>query len=145
VLATRIGGTNVREILTSVTVALLFSGASAVSAPGQQTTVRPGDIPRPDVWITNRGATEAVPVDLRRANLDQPLGVHIVNGERNSSVPPLRVTAIQTSWEYRTATVKPDAQPAATLSALGADGWETTGIVWPDGDAGTTVLLKRPR
>ena len=71
-----------KDILTSATVALLVAGASAVSAPGQQRTVRPGDIPRPDVCVTNRGNPEAIPVDLREANLGQPLGVRIVNGDR---------------------------------------------------------------
>ncbi len=133
-----------REVLTSATVALLIAGASAVSAPGQ-TTARPGDIPRPDVWVTNRGSSEAIPVDLRDANLGQPLGVRILNGDRSSPIPPMRVTSAQTTWEYRTATVKPDDQLGRTMTALGAEGWETTGIAWPGGDAGTMVLLKRPR
>jgi hypothetical protein len=135
----------VRELFTSATVALLVAGASAVSAPGQYPTARPGDIPRPDVWIMNRGNSEAIPVDLRETNLGRPLGIRVLNGERDSSIPPMRVTAAQTTWEYRTTTVKPDDQLARTMSALGAEGWETTGIAWPGGDAGTTLLLKRPR
>jgi len=126
-------------------VALLVAGASAVSAPGQYPTARPGDIPRPDVWVMNHGNSEAIPVDLRQANLDRPLEIHVVNGERNSSIPPVRVSVAQTTWEYRTATVKPDEQLARTLSALGAEGWETTGIAWPGGDGGTMLLFKRPR
>jgi hypothetical protein len=124
-------------------VALLVAGASAVSAPVQQPTVRPGDIPRPDVWVTNRGNAEAIPVDLRQANLVDPLAIRVINGERN--IPPVRVAFAPTTWEYRTAVVKPDDQLARTMTALGAEGWETTGIAWPGGDAETIVLLKRPR
>ena len=134
---------SVREILTSATVALLVAGASAVSAPGQQATVRPGDIPRPDVFVVNHGASEAIPVDLRESNLGRPLDVHVVNGDGDSS--PLRVRPSRTTWEYRTALVKPNDQLARTMSDLGAEGWETTGIAWPGGEAGTMVLLKRPR
>ena len=134
-----------REILTSATVALLVAGASAVSAPGQYPTARPGDIPRPDVWVMNHGSSEAIPVDLRDANLARPLDIHVVNGERNSSIPPVRVSVAQTAWDYRTATVKPDDQLGRTLNALGAEGWETTGIAWPGTDGGTMLLLKRPR
>jgi hypothetical protein len=135
----------VRTLLSSAAMALLVAGASAVSAPTQNPTARPGDIPRPDVWVMNHGNAEAIPVDLREANLGRPLEIHVVNGERNSSIPPVRVTAAQTTWEYRTATVKPDDQLARTMTALGAEGWETTGIAWPGGDGGTLVLLKRPR
>ncbi|HEX7139708.1 MAG TPA: hypothetical protein VF219_17785 [Vicinamibacterales bacterium] len=134
-----------REILTSATVALLVAGASAVTAPRQQPTVRPGDIPRPDVWVTNRGNSEAIPVDLREANLGQPLAIHVLNGERNSSIPPVRVTSAQTTWEYRTVVVRPDDQLARTMNGPGAEGWETTGVAWPGADGGTMLLLKRPR
>jgi hypothetical protein len=124
-------------------VALIVAGAPAVSAPGQQATVRPGDIPRPDVFIINHGNSEAIPVDLRESNLGQPLGVHVTNGDRDSS--PLRVSVARSTWEYRTAVVKPNDQLARTMSDLGAEGWETTGLAWPGGEAGTMVLLKRPR
>jgi hypothetical protein len=134
----------VRDILTSVTVALLVAGAGAVAAP-DQTTARPGDPSRADVWVSNRGGSEAIPVDLRQANLGQPLGIRVLNGDRTTSIPPMRVTAAQTTWEYRTAVVKPNDQLAQTMTALGSQGWETTGIAWPGGDAGTMVLLKRPR
>ncbi len=134
-----------KDILTSATVALLIAGASAVSAPGQQTTIRPGDIPRPDVWVTNRGNSEAIPVDLREANLGQPLGIRVLNGDRTTSIPAVRVSSAQTTWEYRTAAVKPDDQLGRAMTELGAEGWETTGIAWPGGDGATLLLLKRPR
>src|SRR5262245_47611046 len=82
--------TNVRDILTSATVARLVAGASAVTAPGQQGTVRPGDIPRPDVYVMNHGASEAIPVDLRESNVGRPLDVRVANGDGDSSTLRVR-------------------------------------------------------
>jgi hypothetical protein len=114
-------------MLMTASLALLFS----------QGTTRPGDIPRPDVWIKN-APNEAIPVDVREMHLDKPVAVEI------RSTEPLRVRVVPPTWTYRTVTINNGADPAAALQSLGASGWETTGLSWPRGQE-TVVLLKMQR
>lgn len=116
-----------RTMLLTAGLALMFS----------QGTVRPGDIPRPDVWIKN-GATEPIPVDLREMNVDKPIPVEVRGAD------PVRVRVVPPTWTYRTVSIADNADPAAALQALGAGGWETTGLSWRRG-VETIVLLKMPR
>ena len=116
-----------RTMLLTAGLALMFS----------QGTVRPGDIPRPDVWIKN-GATEPIPVDLREMHVDKPIPVEV------RSPDPVRVRVVPPTWTYRTVSIADTADPAAALQALGTGGWETTGLSWRRG-AETIVLLKMPR
>ena len=102
-----------------------------------QGTVRPGDIPRPDVWIKN-GPAEPIPVDVRELHIDKPVPVEVRGAD------PVRVRVVAPTWTYRTATIAAGADPAAALSTLGAAGWETTGLSWPRGQE-TIVLLKMQR
>jgi hypothetical protein len=39
--------------------------------------------------------------------------------------------------------VHPPDDVTRTLTPLGAAGWETTGVVWPDGAGNTLLVLKR--
>ena len=116
-----------RTMLLTAGLALTFS----------QGTVRPGDIPRPDVWIKN-GATEPIPVDLRELHVDKPIPGEVRGPD------PLRVRVVPPTWTYRTVSIADTADPAAALQALGTGGWETTGLSWRRG-AETIVLLKMPR
>ena len=123
---------------------LLTTSMAVVLAQG---TVRPGDIPRPDVWIKN-APSEAVPIDLREVHIDRPIGVLLMNGESSvtaASGAPLRVRVVPPSWAYRTIAVSASAaDPASALQAAGVDGWEATGVSWTR-NGETLLLLKRPR
>ena len=114
-----------RTMLTSAIVAILIAGAAAVTAaPGQ---VRPGELTKGEVYVLNRDS-EALPVRVLEVHADAPL----------------RVRVVPAVWEYRAMVLKQGSEYAAALASAGADGWETTGLSWPQGD-GTLVLLKRPR
>ena len=123
---------------------LLTAGVAMVFAQG---TVRPGDIPRPDVFIKNSPA-EAIPMDLREVHVDKPIEVVLMNGESSltsASGSPVRVRVVPPTWAYRTITVNAGAgDPASALQAAGVDGWETTGVSWTRGQE-TLVLMKKPR
>jgi hypothetical protein len=135
-----------RAIGTTILAAALITGGSAMLAAPGQTTARPGDPTQARVWIENRGKNEAIPVDLRDANLEVPLRVQVMNGDTQSArpIPPLPVRSTLHPWEYRTVTVKTTDDPAKELNPEGLVGWETTGITWLAA-GGTTLLLKRPR
>jgi hypothetical protein len=116
-------------------------GLAVVAAPDQ---ARPGEPTKARVWIENRGRTEAVPVDLRDANIEVPLRVQVTNGDPQRPSPPVPVRSTLHPWEYRTVTLRAADDPARVLNPEGLVGWETTGITWPAAD-GTTLLMKRPR
>ena len=121
---------------------LVVAGTAMLAAPAQN-TLQPGQITQARVWVQNRGRGEAVPVDLREANLDNPLRVRIVNGEPAQGAP-IMVRVVVPLWDYRSVTLSPTQNTAQALSGEGASGWETTGIVFASAE-GTTFLLKRPR
>jgi hypothetical protein len=119
--------------------------SSAMLASPEQTTQTPGQMTQARVWVENRGPNEALPVDLRDVNLDHPLRVQVVNSEpQYGSTSPVQVRPVRQPWDYRTILVVPTDDLSAKLNTLGAEGWETTGIVFVKVE-GTTVLLKRPR
>src|SRR5437868_12340321 len=136
-----------RTIVLSIVSAAFVTAASAISAAPGQTTITPGQMTQARVWVQNHGAGEAVPVDIRGADLDasHALRVRVVNGDGASGVLALRAQLTASVWDYRTLTIRPDQQPPRELSQAGAEGWETTGIAWPGTDGGTLLLLKRPR
>jgi hypothetical protein len=121
--------------------ALVALGASSIAAPQQY----PGQMTQAHVWVQNRGTEEAIPVDLREANLSRPLRVTVVNGEPSSETSsPVPVRPVRQTWEYRTLVVEKPVEAARLLATAGAEGWETTGVVWPVAE-GTLLLLKRHR
>ena len=69
--------------------------ASAIVA-GQQTTATPGQMTQARVTIENHGSSEAVPVDLREANLKEPLRVQVTNADTGFPGRPNR-----NFWPYR--------------------------------------------
>ena len=111
------------------------------SAPGQ---VYPGQMTQARVWVQNRGAAEAVPVDVREWNFSTPVRVQIVNGDPSSSIPAAPTRQVRQQWEYTTVAVEAGSDSAATLNERGRDGWESTGIAW-SASGTTTMLLKRPK
>jgi hypothetical protein len=129
--------------IVSAFVGVLVVGGTAILAAPEQTTLQPGQMTQAHVWVQNRGRSEAVPVDLREANLDNPLRVRIVNGDQAQG-PPIAVRVVVPLWDYKSITVAPGQDMAALLSGQGSGGWETTGIVFTAAE-GTTFLLKRPR
>jgi hypothetical protein len=128
--------------MVSAFVSLLVVWSTAMLAAPEQ-TLQPGQMTQAHVWVQNRGRGEAVPVDLRESNLENPLRVRIVNGEPNQ-VDPIIVRMVVPRWDYRSVTLTPGQDMVPALSGLGVGGWETTGIVFTSAE-GTTVLLKRPR
>jgi hypothetical protein len=130
---------------TPVAVACtLFVVSSAMLASPEQTRT-PGEMTQARVWVENRGRSEALPVDLRDVNLDQPLRVQVINAEpQYGSTGPVQVRPVRQAWEYRSVTVPPADDLATTLNVLGSAGWETTGIASVKGDE-TTMVLKRLR
>jgi hypothetical protein len=139
-----------RITVTSAFVAALVGGGSAMlAAPGQQTTLRPGQMTEARVWVQNRAPNEAVPISIQDAAMNlAPLRVRIVNaqGPAPAGDEPVRVMLSRQRWSYRTVVLQPGAQVGSggPLEALGNDGWETTGITFGATDGGVAVLLKRP-
>ena len=124
-------------------------GAAAlaiVAGPQVAKPIQPGEMTQAHVWVENRGPNQAIPIDLRAANIPVPLNVHVTNGEPGAVMTsPLAVRGTRQNWEYELVKVAAGgADAAAVLNAQGAAGWETTGIAFVSGDA-TTLLLKRPR
>src|SRR4051812_35602467 len=131
-------------IVRALAFALVVAGTSILAAP-QQTTTQAGQMTKARVWVENRGRNEAIPIDLRDANLDVPLKVQVMNGDPGfTRTNPVQVTEIRKGWEYVTVALGPTDDITKALAPLGVVGWETTGIAFVGGDK-TTLLLKRPR
>jgi hypothetical protein len=128
--------------IVSVCVSVMIVGGTAVLAAPEQNTLQAGQPTQARVWVENRGRSEAVPVDLREANLDNPLRVRIVSSEAPADAVIVRM--IPPRWEYRSITVALDQNAAQALTAEGAAGWETTGFALASAD-GNMFLLKRAR
>src|SRR5438552_94897 len=108
------------KIVFAFLAGMLMSGASVMVAAPEQ-TLTPGQMTQAKVWVQNRGANEAVPIDLRESNLASPLHVEIMNGGPGRS-NPVPVRAIPESWQYRSVLVKADQEPASALAQAGASG-----------------------
>ena len=134
-----------KPISVGLACAIVVISSRMLASP-EQTTQQPGQMTQAHVWVENRGRTEAVPIDLRAVNLDNPLRVQIVNGEPQYGplLNPVPVRPVRPLWEYQTVTLATSEDMAQRLNPLGAAGWETTGIMSVDGQR-TTLLLKRPR
>jgi hypothetical protein len=139
------GGT-MRTVAMSLLTAALVAAGTAIGAAPEQTS-RPGDMTDAKVWIQNRSRAEAIPVNLRVADIETPLRVLVSNAETNPHAVrvtgPVRTQTQRQEWDYETVAIAPDSSLQA-LKSLGAAGWETTGVSWPSAQ-GTTLLLKRPR
>ena len=122
-----------RTMLMSAAVALLLG----------QATARPGDIPRPDVWIKN-DRNEPIPVDVRSVNIDAPLRVRVMNGDTGDPQAPLRVRVVPPTWEHRAVYFSTDSNIEGQLQPLSAQGWEAVGVTVVPAK-GVLVLLKRQR
>src|SRR5262245_58612684 len=139
-----------RTLLTSAAAAALVGGGSAMlAAPGEQTTLRPGQMTEARVWVQNRAPGEAVPVLLEDAGGElPPVRVRVVNAQQQALGPdePLRVTLARQRWTYRTVLLPPGTPVGGggPLDALGQDGWEATGVTFAAADGAVGVLLKRP-
>ena len=134
-----------RTMVMSLLAAALVAGSTMRAAPDQ---IRPGEMTEAKVWIQNRSPAEAIPVDLRAANMDAPLRVQVANGDTNPHsvrvAGPIRVQLLKQEWEYDTLVIAAGMSPAQALKSPGLAGWETTGVAWTAGEQ-TTLLLKRPR
>jgi hypothetical protein len=130
-------------VVSLATAGTLAALASPLVSPLGQTY--PGQATQARVWIQNRGHDQAVPVDLRDANMNTPLRVQVVNGDPATRVTNAALVRLgRQQWEYATVRMDDVAQAGQILNERGTDGWETTGIAWTSGST-TTLLLKRPR
>ena len=126
-----------------ITLLAVCVGAGSIVAALQQ---RPGEPTQARVWVQNREAHERIPVSVRDVGSDVTFRVQVTNS------PPVQLTAGTTvstrdaiqAIEYRAVLIPGGADPAAALRAAGAEGWDTTGLMFPAA-GGTQVLLKRPR
>jgi hypothetical protein len=138
-----------RTPLTSaLAAALVGGGAAMLAAPGHQTTLRPGQMTEARVWVQNRAPQEAIPMSIQDAARDlPPLRVRVVNAQAPGVDEPVRVALSRQRWTYRTLVLSPGTQVGGgggPLDALGAEGWEATGVTFGAPDGGVAVLLKRP-
>ncbi len=128
--------------IVGVLVSVLIVGSVAMLAAPEQTQ-QPGQMTQARVLVLNRGRSEAVPVELRDANLDTPLRVRIMNGE--NPLQPLAVRLLPPTWDYKVVPIAAGDDMADALRTEGSNGWETTGITYADSRGATVILLKRPR
>ncbi len=128
-------------VIAAAAVVVLIVGAAA--SIGALQTAQPGQMTPARVWVQNRGAGEAVPVEVREIHLDKPVRVHVSNGEPGFGDVLQMRTARQT-WDYETADIAAGKDIAALLNARGVLGWEAIGPVSVTPDK-ITILLKRPR
>jgi hypothetical protein len=135
------------KMLAYPLIAIAFvSGTLAMrTARAQQTTPYPGEMTRATVWVTNRGAEQAVPTAIENIRPGVVVPVEVARLPAISLDPGtgVRARAARGAWEYRVVTIASGQDVAAALNGPGADGWETTGMAFPS-PAGTAILLKRP-
>jgi hypothetical protein len=126
--------------------ALGLAATALVAAQQPARPIQPGEMTQARVWVENRGANQAIPIDLSAAHIAVPLNVHVTNGEPGAAMTsPLAVRGTRQIWEYEMVKVTAGGEDAAAiLNAQGTAGWETTGIAFVSSDT-TTLLLKRPR
>src|SRR5437899_3373687 len=101
-----------RTIATSLlAAALVAAGTTMRAAPDQ---VRPGEMTDAKVWIQNRSRAEAIPVNLRVADIETPLRVLVSNAETNPHTVrvagPVRTQTQRQEWEYDTVVIIPDSR-----------------------------------
>ena len=136
--------TSMLASLVTATV-VLAAGSAIVAAPQQ---IRPGEMTRGEVWIQNRGKTEAVPVSIQEGAV-QVSGTALVQVSGTPTVTIAPGSTVQTRpsrdewWEYKVVSINAAGSDLSALTIAGREGWETTGVQFT-APAGTTVLLKRP-
>ena len=127
----------------AVAVSLSLAALPAVTAAPQPTPT-PGQMTPAHVWVQNRARGEAVAVDLRDANLERPLRVHVANGEGDDpGGVALQTRAARQTWEYDSLSVS-SADLMSALQQRGAAGWEAVAVVGAAADR-AVILLKRQR
>jgi hypothetical protein len=124
-----------------VAMSTLCAGGAILAA----TQPRPGEPTQARVWVQNRQMDERIPVSLREVGQDVVVRAQVANVPPITLAPGTVVPArlAPQAWEYRSVVIPTGADPAAALRAAGAEGWETTGVIFPVA-GGSNVLLKRP-
>jgi len=112
---------------STAAAALIVAGTVAAAAAPGALQVRPGEPTKAEVYIKNPDY-EPVPVVVEQIRTDAPL----------------RVRVVAPAWDYRTVLIRNADEAARVLSSVGAEGWETTGVSWPERE-GTVLMLKKPR
>ena len=141
-----------RSMAAALVGALVVTSFALTASPEPQPNPQPppgtqyaGQMTEAHVWVDNRGAEQAIPVDLRALNTDRALRVQVVNNDpQYGQTGPVSVRTARVLWEYRTITLGASDDLAARLNTLGADGWEAAGIISLTTQT-TTVMFKRPR
>ena len=132
-----------------VGLALVVGTATLAAALGRDRSGqdRPGQPTKAQVWIENRGRSEAVPVVVQDP---VPVVVQDISTTAPMTVQPagpIAVRIARQAWEYQTISVPRDADPrdlTAALAAPGLAGWEPAGVQVISGQ-NTLLVMKRPR
>ena len=140
-----------RTIAAAVAGSMLAATLALTASP-QPTYPQPppgtpyaGQMTEAHVWVDNRGAEQAIPVDLRAVNADHALRVQVINNDPQfGQSGPVAVRPARVLWEYRTMTLGSSDDLTSRLNGLGAEGWEAAGIISLTTQT-TTVMFKRPR
>jgi hypothetical protein len=131
-------------------VTFVAIGPAIVAAPGQvRSPAAPPDLAK--VKVTNTGRTDAVPVSIQELALPlvqngPPMKVE-VTGKPTVVVDPMTtvlVKVIPRSWEYKSIRIPNWDDASSLLNSEGAQGWETTGVMF-SAPGGTTLVLKRQK
>ena len=136
-----------RMLVGGILAAGIVAAAATINTMAQDRTVFPGQPTQARIVIQNQGPTEAIPVSLEAVSADvQPLRVQLAGNSTVVLTPEsvVRARPVAQPWEYETIRVPSGQDPAASLNAAGANGWEATGVALPT-QGGTLVVMKRPR
>jgi hypothetical protein len=137
--------------------AFVGTSGAMLAAPGQTRDTSTADTPR--VKVANAGRTEALPVSIQEISLPlvqhgPPLKVE-VSGKATVVVDPatrstvfidpasvMSVKLARQQWEYKQIKVANWDDPSQQLNNEGAQGWETTGVMFVS-PGGNMLVLKR--
>jgi len=118
------------------------AGLVAVAALAAQTY--PGQPTQGRVYIENRGAQQAVPVNLLQPAADPALRVQVAGTHAVSVSGPVDVRQMRQTWEYQRVVVEWNDDVIGKLNSLGAAGWETS-LQYSDAQGRFVIVLKRLR
>jgi len=131
-------------------VAFVAARTAILAAPGQiRPAATPPDIPK--VKVANAGRSEALPVSIQELALPfvqngPPMKIE-VTGKPTVLIDPVSTMSVKImhpSWEYKQIKIPNWDDSAPLLNAEGAQGWETTGVMF-SAPGGTTLVLKRQK
>jgi hypothetical protein len=128
-----------KRTFAMVSFAVGVGGAAIVAAPQQ----RPGEPTQAKVWVENREDAERIPVSHARSAATS-WSAQVTACRPDDRPAPSSPRGRRFNQDYRSLVIPTGADASQALRALGGEGWETTGLMFPV-SGGTQVLLKKPR